>query len=102
MEPFRLPEGRPTTRIQKVNEMYNSETPQVVNADPQVATPQLEGIDIDLNAWRATACKLSLRQTGELMRSLVRATTAKRPNREQRLLLAIYACTSDDEEEVTQ
>jgi hypothetical protein len=55
-------------------------------------------INIDLSAWRASACKLSLKETGELTRALVRAQNAKRPNREQRVLLAIF--TRDPEVEV--
>ena len=47
-------------------------------------------IDIDLHAWRAAVGKLSLRETGELVRSLVRAQGLPRPNREQRTLLAIF------------
>ena len=47
-------------------------------------------INIDLCAWRASANKLSLKETGELTRALVRAQNAKRPNREQRVLLAIF------------
>jgi hypothetical protein len=93
-----LPDGSPDDPISKGNEMYNREIPQVVNADPQAGATSLDGIDIDLNAWRATASKLSLRQTGELMRSLLRAKSAKRPNREQRILLAIYECPSETEE----
>jgi hypothetical protein len=52
--------------------------------------PQIDGIDIDLTAWRATSSKLSLRETGELVRSIVRASSTSRPNREQRILLAIF------------
>lgn len=47
-------------------------------------------INIDLTAWRASAHKLSLKETGELTRALLRAQNAKRPNREQRVLLAIF------------
>ncbi len=62
---------------------------QVVK-DLRTGPPPFDGIDIDLTAWRATASKLSLRETGELLRSLVRAHAAARPNREQRMLLAIF------------
>jgi hypothetical protein len=55
-------------------------------------------INIDLNAWRAGAGKLSLKETGELTRALVRAQNAKKPNREQRVLLAIF--TRDPLEEI--
>ena len=58
--------------------------------------PPFEGIDIDLNAWRATAAKLSLRETGELLRSIVRAHSVPRPNREQRMLLAIFTRNPED------
>jgi hypothetical protein len=68
-------------------------------ADPQIAPVLLDGLGIDLKAWRATADKLSLRETGELVRSLVRASTSKRPNREQRMLLAIFTRASSDDEE---
>lgn len=61
-----------------------------------------DGIDIDLRAWRATADKLTIRETGELVRSLVRAHSAKRPNREQRILLAIYMRAPSTLEEATQ
>jgi hypothetical protein len=67
--------------------------------DAQVVSP-LDGVGIDLRAWRATADKLSLRETGELIRSLVRARAAKRPNREQRMLLAIYTRASSEQEAV--
>lgn len=47
-------------------------------------------LNIDLNVWRVNQHKLSLKETGELVRSIVRAQKAKRPNREQRVLLAIF------------
>jgi hypothetical protein len=47
-------------------------------------------IDIDLHAWRAAVGKLSLKETGELVRALVRAQGLPRPNREQRMLLAVF------------
>ena len=56
-------------------------------------------INVDLGAWRAGASKLSLKETGELTRALVRAQNTKRPNREQRVLLAIF--TRDPAVEVT-
>jgi hypothetical protein len=69
---------------------------------PEATTlPPLDEIDIDLHAWRATADKLSLRETGELVRSLIRARASKRPNREQRMLLAIFRCLHADDDEVT-
>lgn len=57
----------------------------------QRSSPQPEHVfNVDLAAWRSTAGKLSLRETGELVRALVRAQSVKRPNREQRILLAIF------------
>lgn len=47
-------------------------------------------LNIDLNVWRVNQHKLSLKETGELVRSIVRAQKAKRPNREQRVLLALF------------
>lgn len=47
-------------------------------------------LNVDIVAWKATINKLTLRETGELVRSLVRAQKAQRPNREQRILLAIF------------
>ena len=47
-------------------------------------------VNMDLHAWRATVDKLSLRETGELVRALVRAQNVPRPNREQRMLLAVF------------
>lgn len=69
---------------------------QVVNALPTGPPASFDGIDIDLNAWRATAAKLSLRETGELLRSIIRAHSSVRPNREQRMLLAIFTRLPDD------
>ncbi len=69
--------------------MTISTSAQVVK-DLRTGPPPFDGIDIDLNAWRATATKLTLRETGELLRSLVRAHAATRPNREQRMLLAVF------------
>jgi hypothetical protein len=63
------------------------------------ASPPMGEIDIDLTAWRATADKLSLRETGELVRSLIRAKACRRPNREQRMLLAIFTRLHGDESE---
>lgn len=68
----------------------------------QVAPSEFADIGIDLRAWHATADKLTIRETGELMRSLVRASAAKRPNREQRMLLAIYTRPSRETEEDAQ
>jgi hypothetical protein len=53
-------------------------------------TPSEHVVNMDMGAWRSTAPKLTLRETGELVRSLIRAQAAKRPNREQRILLAIF------------
>ena len=47
-------------------------------------------LEINLPVWRATTDRLSLNQTGRLMRSLRAAKTVKRPTREQKLLLALY------------
>ena len=54
-----------------------------------------ESFDVDLAVWRVTSGKLSLEQTGRLMRSLIAAQTCKRPTREQRLLLALYTEGAD-------
>jgi hypothetical protein len=62
--------------------------------------PPTGDIDIDLHAWRTTADKLTLRETGELVRSLIRAKAMKRPNREQRMLLAIFTRLHDDGSEI--
>ncbi len=81
---------------EKDNEMTNTaQNPQLVNAAP-TGPPPFDGIDIDLAAWRATAAKLSLRETGELLRSIIRAHASVRPNREQRMLLAIFTRLPDD------
>lgn len=54
-------------------------------------------VNLDLAVWRTGAGKLSLKETGELMRSIIRAQKAKRPNREQRVLLAIFTRDPDVE-----
>jgi len=54
-------------------------------------------IDIDLHAWRAAVGKLSLKETGELVRALVRAQGLPRPNREQRMLLAVFTRPQADD-----
>ncbi len=77
--------------------MDNTQTAQLVNEMPTGGQP-FDGLDIDLNAWRSAAGKLSLRETGELVRSLVRAHSATRPNREQRMLLAIFTRDPDTDE----
>ena len=77
--------------------MDTSTDTQVVKRGRTTAPP-IDGIDIDLNAWRATSAKLSLRETGELVRALVRAHAAVRPNREQRMLLAIFMRDPDTDE----
>lgn len=61
-------------------------------------TPSPPVINMDVAAWNAAADKLSLKEAGELVRSLLRAQGAHRPNREQRILLAIF--TRDPDEEV--
>lgn len=62
------------------------------------STPQAYSvIDIDLPVWKVGASKMTLRETGELVRALVRARNARRPNREQRLLLAIFTRPHDAE-----
>ena len=53
-------------------------------------------IDINISAWRLTG-KLSLSETGELVRALKRASSLKRPNREQRMLLAVFTREPDGE-----
>jgi len=61
-------------------------------------SPDAEAVvNIDLHAWKATAKKLTLKETGELVRSIMRAQRAKRPNREQRVLLAIFTRDPDME-----
>lgn len=71
------------------------------NAQPvNTAVPHaFRVLDMDLQAWRATVRKLTLRETGELVRALVRAQGAKRPNREQRMLLAIFTRPQPEGEE---
>ena len=54
-----------------------------------------EFFDVDMAVWRITSGKLSLEQTGRLVRSLIAAKTSKRPTREQRLLLALYSEGAD-------
>ena len=54
-------------------------------------------VNMDLHAWKATVDKLSLKETGELVRALVRAQNVPRPNREQRMLLAIFTRPQPDE-----
>jgi hypothetical protein len=51
---------------------------------------ELECLGIDVKSLNATARKLSLKETGELMRALVRASRSEKPNREQRMLLALF------------
>jgi len=51
-----------------------------------------EAISIDLKVWKvAVVRKLSLKETGELMRALVSAHRTKRPTREQRILMAVFS-----------
>jgi hypothetical protein len=78
--------------------MENTHNSQDVK--PTFTPNPLGEIDIDLTAWRSMADKLSLRETGELVRSLIRAKAAPRPNREQRMLLAIFTRLRGDEGEV--
>lgn len=54
-------------------------------------------IEVDMAAWRAASPKLSLRETGELVRALKRAQSSRRPNRDQRMLLAIFTRDPDAE-----
>jgi hypothetical protein len=55
-----------------------------------------EEIGVDVSIWMTACGKLSLRESGELIRALIRAQRAKRPNRDQRMLLAVF--TRDCEE----
>ena len=52
--------------------------------------PAEKAIDVDLATWRVAASKLSVRESGELVRAITRAQSLKRPNRDQRMLLAIF------------
>ena len=56
----------------------------------------IESIGVDISIWVCASQKLSLRESGELIRAIVRAKRAKRPNRDQRMLLAVF--TRDGEE----
>lgn len=58
-------------------------------------------VNMDMQAWRATVAKLTLRETGELVRSLVRAQSTSRPNREQRVLLAVFTRPQPTAEDAT-
>ena len=49
-----------------------------------------KALDVDMDAWRVTAPKLSVRETGELVRAISHAKSLRRPNRAQRMLLAIF------------
>jgi len=73
----------------------------VAQAAVAATSPPMDEIDIDLHAWRATADKLYLRETGEVVRSLIRAKATKRPTREQRMLLAIFTRLHGCEEVVS-
>jgi hypothetical protein len=55
-----------------------------------------EELGVDVGLWLTACNKLSLRESGELVRALIRAQRAKRPNRDQRMLLAVF--TRDSEE----
>jgi hypothetical protein len=55
-----------------------------------------EELGVDVGIWLTACNKLSLRESGELVRALIRAQRAKRPNRDQRMLLAVF--TRDCEE----
>lgn len=61
----------------------------MVDTAAHITTPNVV-INVDVDAWQATVEKLTIRETGELIRSLVRAQGARKPNREQRILLAIF------------
>ena len=50
-----------------------------------------DSLQLDIGLLRAAISKLTLKETGELMRSIVRAGKVEKPNREQRVLLAIFA-----------
>ncbi len=49
----------------------------------------LYGIEFDVNLFVRAALKLTLEETGELVRALKRADKASKPNREQRILHAV-------------
>lgn len=51
---------------------------------------EFQSAGIDIGALRPSIERLSLRETGELMRALRMAQRARRPSREQRLLLALF------------
>lgn len=59
------------------------------------AAAEIESVGLDLKLWNIACVKLTLRENGELMRALVRAQRAKRPNRDQRILLAVFTRESD-------
>lgn len=50
-----------------------------------------KSIQLDVLMLRVSDEKLSLKQSGSLIRSLMAAKVSKRPTREQKLLLALYA-----------
>jgi hypothetical protein len=55
------------------------------------AEPTPESIGLDTRMWGSACLKLSLRESGELIRAILRARRCKRPNRDQRMLLAIFS-----------
>ena len=82
------------TNKEGVNNMYITERD---DQGKPVDAPRMV-IDIDLHAWRAAVGKLSLKETGELVRALVRAQGLPRPNREQRMLLAVFTRPQTEEQ----
>ena len=65
--------------------------------EARAAAACIESIGMDLKLWNIACVKLTLRENGELMRALVRAQRAKRPNRDQRMLLAVFTRENDGE-----
>lgn len=59
------------------------------------STPSPESMGLDIRLWNFASAKLSLKESGELIRALMRAQKAKRPNRDQRMLLAVFTRDSD-------
>jgi hypothetical protein len=62
----------------------------------QKKLPTPESIGIDLQVFATVNLKLSLKESGELIRALMRAQRAKRPNRDQRMLLAVFTREGDE------
>jgi hypothetical protein len=53
--------------------------------------------EVDVAMLHAGTGKLTLREAGELIRALARAKSARRPNRDQRMLLAVFTRNPDGE-----